>query len=212
MSGSIPQNGPGNALSVSRAKDAVLIQILGLGNMFLAPTLQSFVESELKMGLRNFIIDMQKCEGMDSTFMGTFIGLSMKVKSAEGWFCLVNISEANMRLLKMLGVLHMVSIHEGEFPEPTGKATLLYPTRDPQVRQNQIYTAHRLLIDADPENEKIFGPFVKALEAELFGAGADLKNLDKPSSAGQTPAATEPQDDEDAGDVPTILPPSDDEN
>ncbi len=36
--------GAGNRLQVSRAEDAVLIQVIGLGNMFLAPTLQALVE------------------------------------------------------------------------------------------------------------------------------------------------------------------------
>jgi hypothetical protein len=99
--------------------------------------------------------------------MGTFIGLSTQVKTRYGWFCLVNVSTENMRLLKMLGVLHMVSIHEGEFPTPSGETTTLCPTTDPYVRQKQIHSAHRLLVDADPENEKRFGPFIKALEAEM---------------------------------------------
>ena len=167
MVGSTPQPGAGNHLRVSRAEDAVLIQVVGLGNMFLAPTLQALVESELRAGFRNFVVDLQKCSGMDSTFMGTFIGLSTQVKNSYGWFCLVHVSEENMRLLKMLGVLHMVSIHDGEFPMADGEATVLQPTNDPYVRQKQIHSAHRLLLDADPENEKRFGPFIKALEAEM---------------------------------------------
>lgn len=165
--GSTPHPGAGNQLRVSRAEDAVLIQVIGLGNMFLAPTLHAFVESELKAGFASFVIDLKRCDGMDSTFMGTFIGLSNEVKNHMGWFCLVNVSEENMRLLRMLGVLHMVSLYDGDFPASSGEATTLVPTNDPYVRQKQIHSAHRLLLDADPENEKRFGPFIKALEAEM---------------------------------------------
>lgn len=168
MSGTNPQPGAsGNRLIVSRAEDAVLVQVSGLGNMFLAPTLHAFVESELHAGFRNFIVDLKGCTGMDSTFMGTFIGLSATIKKAYGWFCLVNVSEENMRLLRMLGVLHMVSIHSGEFPAFESESTTLLPTNDPYVRQKQIHSAHRLLMDADPENENRFGPFIKALEEEM---------------------------------------------
>ncbi len=166
MTPALPGAG-GNKLQVSRAEDAVLVQVVGLGNMFLAPTLQALVE--LRGGHSNFVIDLRECAGMDSTFMGTFIGLSTQVKAGYGWFCLVNVSSENMRLLKMLGVLHMVSVHEGEFPTGNGESTTLYPTTDPYVRQKQIHSAHRLLLDADPENEKRFGPFIRALEAELSG-------------------------------------------
>lgn len=184
MVGSSPQPGAGNKLQVSRAEDAVLVQVIGLGNMFLAPTLQALVESELKAGFASFVIDLSRCDGMDSTFMGTFIGLSTQVKAGYGWFCLVNVSDENMRLLKMLGVLHMVSIHEGEFPAPGKDTTTLYPTTDPYVRQNQIHSAHKLLLDADPENEKRFGPFIKALEAEMSDVPTILPPGDQADDSG----------------------------
>lgn len=156
-----------NRLAVSRADEAVLVQVFGLGNMFLAPTLQAFIESEITAGFRNFVIDLKNCNGMDSTFMGTFIGLSTTVKKNFGWFCLVNVSEENARLLKMLGVIHMVSIHTGEFPVPEGPTTHLYATTDPYARLKQIQSAHKLLINADPANEERFGPFIRAMEADL---------------------------------------------
>ncbi len=156
-----------NWLNVARADEAVLIEVVGLGNMFLAPTLQSFVESELRAGFVNFVVDLKKCRGMDSTFMGTFIGLSTMVKKRYGWFCLVNVGDENLRLLKMLGVIHLVSIHEGAVPVVAGKSTSLHPTNDPYARQKQIHSAHRLLLDADPQNQERFGAFIKALEEEM---------------------------------------------
>lgn len=182
MAGSNPQPGAGNRLCVSRAEDAILVQVVGLGNMFLAPTLHSLVESELKSGFLSFVIDLKDCEGMDSTFMGTFIGLSTAVKRQYGWFCLVNVSDENMRLLRMLGVLHMVSIHEGDFPAPQSECTILYPTNDPYVRQKQIHSAHRMLMDSDPENVKRFGPFIKALEQEMADVPTILPPAEKDDS------------------------------
>lgn len=168
MSGSNPQPGGNDGrLIISRIEDAVVIVVVGLGNMFLAPTLQSFVESELKAGFRNFVIDLKECRGMDSTFMGTFIGLSNEVKKRFGWFCLVNISEENRCLLKMLGVIHMVAIHDGDFPLTEGPTTTLYPTNDLYFRQKQIHSAHRLLVEADSGNYERFGAFVRALEEEM---------------------------------------------
>ncbi len=182
MSGSNPQpGGADNRLSVARVEDAVLVQVYGLGNMFLAPTLQSFVESELHTGFLNFIVDLKNCQGMDSTFMGTFIGLSTQVRKKFGWFCLVNVSEENRRLLKMLGVLHMVSIHDGEFPADPKESKTLYPTTDPYARQKQIHSAHSLLVESNPENQARFGPFLKALEAEL----ADVPTIVPPEDNGE---------------------------
>lgn len=161
------QDASGDRLVVSRADDAVLVQVFGLGNMFLAPTLQTFVESELNAGFLNFVVNLQDCQGMDSTFMGTFIGLSAEIRRRFGWFCLVNVSDENKRLLRMLGILNLVSIHEGNFPVAEGKSTVLYPSEDPYTRQKQIHSAHRMLIEADPQNVQRFGPFIKALEEEM---------------------------------------------
>lgn len=169
MSGTPPQPGAGNRLQISRTEDAVLVQVFGLGNMFLATTFQDFVESELRAGFTNFVIDLRQCDGMDSTFMGTFIGLSTTVKEKFGWFCLVNVSSANMSLLKMLGVIHMVSIHEGDFPVAEGRTATLLPTTDANKRLRQIRTAHEDLIKADPENEKRFGAFIRAIVDEMSG-------------------------------------------
>lgn len=178
MTGPTPQSGASdNRLDVARADEAVLIEVVGLGNMFLAPSLQAFVESELRAGFVNFVIDLKKCRGMDSTFMGTFIELSAMVKKRIGWFCLVNAADENLRLLKMLGIIHLVTIHKGAFPAFEGKVTSLYPTNDPYARQKQIHSAHRLLLDADPRNRERFGPFIKALEEEM----ADIPIILPPS-------------------------------
>ncbi len=168
----------GNYLKVTKADDAVLIQVYGLGNMFLAPTLQAFVESEIQSGFLNFVVDLSNCSGLDSTFMGTFMGLSLMIKKKYGWFCLVNVSEENRRLLKMLGIIHMVSINDTPFPVPEGDMAVLNPTTDPYVRQKQIHGAHLFLMDADPANKERFGPFIKALEEEL----ADVPKIAPPSS------------------------------
>ena len=189
MGSDIPPGAVGdNVLKVSRADDAVLIQVFGLGNMSLAPTLQAFVESEVAAGLVNFVIDMKFCQGMDSTFMGTFIGLSTMVKNHFGWFCLVNISEDNRRLLKMLGIIHMISIRDEPFPMHEGGISVLYPSTDPYIRQKQIHGAHRFLMDADPGNRERFGPFIKALEDELSYIPRILPPSPHPDGGRDTPS------------------------
>ena len=178
MSGSLPQPpAGGNCLKVTRADDAVLVQVHGLGNLHLAPTLQTFIEAEIGSGLMHFVVDLHYCLGLDSTFMGTFIGLSRLIKNRFGWFCLVNVSDDNRRLLKMLGIINMVSINDVPFPMPKGELTVLNPTNDPYVRQKQIHEAHKLLMDADPANKERFGPFIQALEDEL----ADIPKILPPN-------------------------------
>ncbi|MDR0363331.1 MAG: STAS domain-containing protein [Planctomycetota bacterium] len=171
-------------IRVACAEDTAFVQVFGLASMFLAPTLQAFVESEKNDGIVNFVIDMKYCQGMDSTFMGTLIGLSTVVKNLFGWFCLVNVSDDNRRLLKMLGVIHMISIREAPLPITEGEFTTLYPSSDPVERQKQIRNAHLALIEADPGNKQRFGPFIEALEEEL----SSLPRIVPPKSKSQDDA------------------------
>lgn len=157
-----------SSLGVSRIDNAALVQVFGLGNMHLAPTLHEFVHNEIEKGTANFIVDLRECTGMDSTFMGTFIGLSDATQAVGGWFCLVNPGPDNLNLLKMLGVHNMVTIHDDDFPSrPQDVVTMLHPTDDAFARLEQVREAHLRLVDADPENKARFGPFLKAMEAEL---------------------------------------------
>ncbi|MDR3211896.1 MAG: STAS domain-containing protein [Planctomycetota bacterium] len=168
VGGGVPEAMAGdNHLKVARVDETVVVQVFGLGNMFLAPTLQAFIESEIASGHLSFIIDLNHCTGLDSTFMGTILCLSKLTGRKYGWFCLVNVADENRRLLKMLGVINMVSIHDGDFPVTPGKMTVLLPTTDVYARQKQIHGAHRFLMDADPANQERFGPFIKALEEEM---------------------------------------------
>ncbi|MDR2392463.1 MAG: STAS domain-containing protein [Planctomycetota bacterium] len=183
--GACPEGGEtvsisGDFLRVSRANEAIRVEVFGLGNMHLAPAFQSFAEAEIQAGFVNFIVDLHGCAGMDSTFMGTFIGISNQIRGRQGFFCLVNVSPENHRLLKMLGVVHLVTVHEGEFPVPAGKTTIIRPTDDPYARQRQIRAAHFLLLDADPANRDRFGAFIKAMEE----APADAPTIVRPGKNG----------------------------
>ena len=162
----VPNNKFDNYLQIARLDHAVLIRVRGLGNQLLAPVMQSFVESEIKIGFRHFVVDLQECSGLDSTFMGTFIGLACTVRDRDGWFCLINVSEENRRLLKMLGVLHVVPIRSA-YPVEDVATTNLYIMDNPSLRIKQIHSAHKSLIEIDAQNKERFSAFLAAMEAEL---------------------------------------------
>lgn len=157
-------------LQVARIdEESVYIQVIGLGNSFQASSLQSLVESEIKAGFSRFIVDLSSCTGLDSTFMGTFIGLSSGIKAIHGWFCLVNVSDEQKNLLKNLGVLQVVLIRN-DFPPiaiDQKQFSNIYPTNNPIRRIEQIKKAHEFLVDIDPENKNRFGAFLDAVNEEL---------------------------------------------
>mgnify|MGYP001617269083 CR=1 FL=1 len=62
-------------IAVARGSDLVVIHVVGKGNMLTAPVLADFVEQQRKFGFRRFVFDLERCKGLDSTFMGVMVGM-----------------------------------------------------------------------------------------------------------------------------------------
>lgn len=71
-------NGPvptRNYIAVARGSDLVLIRVIGAGNMLNAPALAEFSDEQRRAGFKRFVFDLERCTGLDSTFMGVMVGL-----------------------------------------------------------------------------------------------------------------------------------------
>ncbi len=159
---------PANAVLAARSGDAVLFHVEGLGNMKNALGMWDFAEEMVEKGYRSFCLDLKGCAGMDSTFMGTLVGLSSRLRElGDGRVTIVNASRSNRELLEIVGAdkfLELVgdcSIDKVEMEVlPAGDAPLAR-------RMEHIRRAHEHLIDIDKRNEERFGAFLKALTSEL---------------------------------------------
>ena len=69
-------------MAVARGRDLVVIRVVGRGNMLNAPAVQEFAEEQRKAGFTQFLFDMERCSGLDSTFMGVMVGLQQAVVEA----------------------------------------------------------------------------------------------------------------------------------
>ncbi|MCZ7608315.1 MAG: STAS domain-containing protein [Planctomycetota bacterium] len=61
-------------LEAARTKEAVYVRVVGLGNFNNAGPLREYCEKAFNDGVRNVIVDLAPCTGLDSTFMGTLMG------------------------------------------------------------------------------------------------------------------------------------------
>lgn len=153
-------------LDVARHGATALVSVVGLGNMHLAPTLQAFVEDGIPEGCVRIALDLESCRGLDSTFMGTMVGLSVTLKERDGWLCVMNVGPDNERLLRTLGVWEFISVIHRPRVDPA-PLVRLYPTTDTGARLIQIHQAHRHLIELDAGNRERFGKFLEAIEKEM---------------------------------------------
>lgn len=154
-------------LDVARHGGTALVMVLGLGNMHLAPTLQAFVEDGIPEGCVRVVLDLGPCRGMDSTFMGTMVGLCSTLREHDGWLCVTNVGKDNERLLKTLGAWEFIAVIHRPSPLESVPLVRLYPTTDTATRLQQIQTAHRHLVEIDEANRERFGSFLHAIETEM---------------------------------------------
>jgi anti-anti-sigma regulatory factor len=78
-------------IAVARGSDLVVIRVVGSGNMLTAPGLSEFAEEQIKAGFKRFVFDLERCRGLDSTFMGVMVGLYSSSSATFGLHAKVNV-------------------------------------------------------------------------------------------------------------------------
>ncbi len=129
------------------------IRVHGRGTFKIGPSLKQFGSMVIERGCRRIIVEMQDCVGMDSTFMGIIAGLATVLKKTQGEVVLRNLSEKNLFLIKMLGLVHLVTVDEAPLVEGlTENGCSLKVISDKRQMTEAMIKAHESLIDAAPDN------------------------------------------------------------
>jgi len=152
----------------------VLVRIIGLGSMNNAGLLWDFALEAMCSGSCRLAFDLAECRGMDSTFMGTLVGLSQEIDErmdGDGWVCVFNVSDANRELLNIIGVDKYVRFRACMPMEPIETQPLLGGDATPAKRYEIVRRAHENLVSIHKRNEARFGAFLESLAAEMGRAG-----------------------------------------
>lgn len=154
-------------------ENLAVIRIQGRGSFQNSINLQNLTESlrEINPNIR-FIIDLDKCTTLDSTFMGTLAGISVEQnKAGRGYLTVLNTHDHTLHLLRTLGLAYILDIREW-----TDSATIhdskfqKAQVEQPITRFEQIVhmiKAHEQLIDLDSQNEVRFQSVLKYLMESL---------------------------------------------
>ena len=145
--------------------DVVFVRVAGVGNLENSIPLRRFLDSARERGYRKFVFELGACEGFDSTFMGTILGVAL----ARSTVVLVNVGTRERRLLEDVGIHRIVEVCEGSVPFPEVAMEELQPgAADRSARFEHILTAHEDLVRHDPgKNAAKFGEFLELLRREL---------------------------------------------
>ena len=127
----------------------------------------------LDRGFRSFIVDLNSCSVMDSTFMGTLAGIALRLREfGNGGLVVRNANQRNADLLANLGLNNLFEI-EPKVPSASSESDLetapLEPTHsmDRSDQATCMLEAHEALVDADPENLARFKDVLEYLKQDL---------------------------------------------
>jgi anti-sigma B factor antagonist len=149
------------------------VKVEGKGSFQNSPAFKEFAKEMLERGHRNFIVDLDGCPVMDSTFMGTLAGLALRLREyGDGALLVRNVNDRNSDLLRNLGLNNLFEIESksaGTGTEPTVEAAPLKPGEPLDRSDHAAYMieAHEALVDAAPENLARFKDVLEYLKQDL---------------------------------------------
>lgn len=159
------------SFAIARSDDALYVRVFGLGSMKTAPTLESLVDQQLEHDLKQVVLDLAECTGVDSTFMGTILGIANRLREdgAGAGVALINVDAHALKQLSSVGLDSFLTIVPGETELPSKLRLTKLSTREVSDRDRlkQMLKAHKDLVAADERNRAKFGAFLDAIVAEL---------------------------------------------
>ena len=159
----------------------VWLRINGKGSFQNSPELRDFVVQMLEEGEAHFVIDLEECPVMDSTFMGTLTGIARRLFRIEGGRLeVVNANPRNKNLMQSLGLDQIFDLDtDGKSWSSEREAISrqlqeqVAPVELSKKEQTEfVLKAHEQLAEADDSNVPRFKDVIDYLRKELREAEA----------------------------------------
>ena len=151
---------------------AVWVKVEGKGNFLNSGNLKEFAREMVSRGYREFIVDLENCAMLDSTFMGTMAGVALRLKElGHGHLHVVHCGPRSRDLLTGLGLDQIFTIHANGTSGPDCEVLSGPPTAEASVQKQQqaqqMLDAHEALVRAAPENFSRFKDVLEYLKQDL---------------------------------------------
>ena len=152
---------------------AVWVRVEGKGSFLNSGNLKEFAQEMVNRGYREFVIDLEHCAMMDSTFMGTMAGVALRLKElGHGHLHVVHCGTRSRELLSGLGLDQIFSIHTNGSTAPEcesleGQEKADMPSEQKREQAQTMLEAHEALCRAAPENITRFKDVLDYLKQDL---------------------------------------------
>jgi len=162
-----------NQILVGKFDNVSWIRCNGKGSFSNSPRMKQWAESHIESGGSCIVVDLEGCTGMDSTFMGTMAGIAMKLaKLPNGALQVIGANHRNKSALEDLGLCMLLDMDPQDAawqPNISDIRESLKASSEPSDEDDfkHVLDAHKLLCEADENNDEKFSTVLDVLEAEL---------------------------------------------
>ncbi len=148
------------------------MRVEGKGSFLNSGNLKEFASAMVGRGYREFVVDLENCAMMDSTFMGTMAGVALRLRElGQGHLHVIHCGQRSRELLTGLGLDQIFSLHANGANAPEWETLSNEPAAAPSVQKQQqaqqMLDAHEALVEAAPENFSRFKDVLEYLKQDL---------------------------------------------
>ncbi len=158
-----------SSILVGTANRTVWVRVEGKGTFLNSTGLKEFSKEMVNRGFREFVVDLQKCQVMDSTFMGTLASVALRLRElGQGQLRVINLNERNQDLLSNLGLdqLFSIEVSVSAVAQPAQEPLPAVPA-DKTEQARTMLEAHEAVVEANPENAAKFKDVLEFLKQDL---------------------------------------------
>lgn len=164
---------PKAAFLVNADTDPVQLVVNGRASFHNASPIKDFFDSMIRQGRLHFIVDLDACVGMDSTFLGILAGVGIQLSGfkVKGELILIHLDAKNLDSVQSLGLDQLVRVDVDDETEmvPCTYETLDSVPKAEALQAKMALEAHKNLIKANKENGEKFQDVIQFLEERAGG-------------------------------------------
>lgn len=165
----------GGSVTVGLAEKTVFFKVEGKGTFQSSVGLKEAVQKMIQKGYREFVVDLEDCELMDSTFMGTLAGAALRLRElGQGGLTVIRANERSRELLTGLGLDQIFRVVGGGGSAEASPVSTIAATgsASEEDRRQAALEAHEALVRASSANAVKFRDVIEFLKREGGGGGS----------------------------------------
>ena len=149
------------------------MKVEGKGSFLNSGNFKEFARQMVERGYREFVVDLDKCAMLDSTFMGTMAGVALRLKElGQGHLRVVHCGQRSHELLSGLGLDQLFSIQANGKSAPeceplSSESKAETPEEKKKEQKKEMLDAHEALCEAAAENIPRFKDVLEYLKQDL---------------------------------------------